>query len=304
MRQLEAMGQIPTPVDVATHGWQTVDGCWAHVLGGIEKLDRRAVDSLPESVELVCFLGTGFHSQVDVAALKERDVVTCHTPYANARSTAEFALSLLLIGLRRTVVGISQIERCEWSPPLGRSLRECDIGVIGFGHVGRRLMEILVEGFGVTPLVWNRTPRDDAIRNAGGRPTDLETIFANCNAITLHIDQSPGDPPSIGADLLALAKPDLVLVNTARGQLIDPQALRTALIQNPGISVLADVYPQEPVCANTDPFGLLGLGTGQFLLTPHMAYSTHDAARNAGAMLLENIEAYLEGQPVPYPAAT
>jgi phosphoglycerate dehydrogenase-like enzyme len=300
LEELAELGQSVEPVDLQSSGWEALDGCWAHILGGTETVDQIAARMLPDSVELVCFLGTGFQSQLDVSALHERNVVTCYTPHANARSTAEFALCLVIAGLREIVAGVRQVERCEWSPPCGRSLSESTVGVVGLGCVGRELVMMLAKGFGVTPLVWNRTPRDEAIREAGGRPADLESIFANCDAISLHAAQALSDPPLIDARVLESARSELVLVNTARGRLIDPAALRAALERDPTMRVLADVYPQEPTCKQADPFGLLDLGPGRFLLTPHMAYSTRDSAQTAGEMVVANLKAHLTGQPVPY----
>jgi phosphoglycerate dehydrogenase-like enzyme len=266
-------------------------------------LDRAAADALPDSVELVCFLGTGFQSNLDVEALKARNITACHTPYVNAQATAEFALSLLLIGLRKVMTGVRQIERCEWSPPLGNGVRHGKLGLVGFGHVGQELLKVLVAGFGARPLVWNRTPCNKAIEQAGGMPARLEEIFADCDAVSLHADIGIDDPPLIDASLLELARPDLVVVNTARGRLIDPTALRAALERHPSIQVLADVYPREPVCLEDDPLGLLGLGPERFLLTPHMGFSTRESARDAGVMLAENVAAALDDRPVPFPAA-
>ncbi len=263
-------------------------------------LDHAAAGALPDSIKLVCFLGTGFRSQLDVKALEAQSVIACHTPYANARATAEFALSLLLTGLRKVMIGVRRVEQCDWSPPLGQSLRCGKLGLVGFGHVGQELLQILVAGFGITPLVWNRTPCHEEIRHAGGTPAELEEIFTECNAISLHADIGATDPPLVDASLLELAGPELVIVNTARGRLIDPIALRAALEQHRSMQVLADVYPQEPVCPKDDPLGLLELGPERFLLTPHMAFSTRESARGVGTMLVENIAAALADRPVPF----
>lgn len=297
---LEALGQTIHDVDIVEQGWASLEGCWAHILGGAETLDEASVALLPSSVELVCFLGTGFESYMDVRALAARGIATCFTPHANATATAEFAVGLIITGLRAVPIGISQVARCEWDPPQGLSPAGSSVGVVGFGHVGREVVRILTAAFASTPLVWNRTPRDDEIREAGGVPATLDTIFSSCSAVTLHANAPADGTPLVGSSLLELARPDLIVVNTARGALVDPKALAGIMRTRPRTRVLADVYPDEPVCPSTDDYGLLELGVERFLLTPHMAYSSDASVRAMGSMVAANLQAHLDGRVLPH----
>jgi len=301
--RLAELGQAVRYVDVVADSWSAAEGCWAHILGGAETIDTVNVHELPSSIKLVCFLGTGFETYMDVSALAARGMATCYTPYANARSTAEFAVALLAMGLRSIPTGLSQVERGQWNPPRGRSLFRSSIGIIGFGHVGQHVNQILRNGFGISPLVWNRSDRDKEIRETGAIPASLETIFERCSAISLHVNAPSADAsPLVSMDLLQIARPDVVLVNTARAALIDHAALAIILRDRPNMSVLADVYPTEPVSPTKDRYGLLALGIDRFALTPHMAYSSDDSARKLGAQVIANLQEFLAGNPLPYPA--
>jgi phosphoglycerate dehydrogenase-like enzyme len=300
---LKAIGQSVKAIDIERDGWKALDGCWAHVLGGAEVLDESSVEQLPQSVELVCFLGTGYESYMDVAALERRQIRACYTPHANAVATAEFAVGMLIMGMRAIPKGIDQIARCQWNPPEGRSLFGSAIGVVGFGHVGREVVGILNRAFGVVPLVWNRTDKASSIRDAGGQPADLESIFASCSGVTLHANIATTAEPLVTEDLLLRTPQGFVLVNTARAATIDSTALMRVLSERKDISVLADVYPSEPVCLSTDDLGLLSLGLDRFTLTPHMAYSSNESARKTEEMVLANLSSFLASGSVVYPAS-
>lgn len=285
-------------VDVVRDGWDAIAGAWAHVLGGAETIDATTAAVVPESVKLVCFVGTGYRSFLDAPALQARGIDVCYTPYANAWSTAEFAITLLLVARRRLLLGVGQVAKGEWNPPEGLSLPGATIGVIGFGHVAKHVVRILVNGFGARVLVWNRSDRSAEIRALGAEPTDLETIFTTASSVTVHID-APAKP-LVTKRLLELTCPGFTLVNTARAGAVDYAELQSLLSARPDISVLSDVYPVEPVSNASDEIGLLALGTDRFALTPHMAYLGDHAAREMSKMVVANLRAALGGKPLPF----
>lgn len=285
-------------VDVVKDGWQAIDGAWAHVLGGAETIDATVAATLPASVEVVCFVGTGYRSYVDAAALRARGIEVCYTPHANAWSTAEFAITLLLAARRRLLLGLSQVAAGEWNPPEGLSLPGATIGVVGFGHVAQHVIRVLVQGFGARVLVWNRSDRAAEIRALGAEPASLEAIFAEATSVTIHVD-SP-EQPLITRELLESTPAGFSLVNTARAGAVDYFTLRSVLDARPDISVVGDVYPTEPVSDATDTLGLLALGQERFAVTPHMAYLGDHAAREMSKMVVANLRAALGARPLPF----
>lgn len=295
---LVAAGVEFRSVDVVKHGWQAVDGAWAHVLGGAESIDSDAAVSLPASIEVVCFVGTGYRSYVDAAALRARGIKVAYTPHANAWSTAEFAITLLLAARRRLLAGLSQVAAGEWSPPEGLSLPGAAIGVVGFGHVAQHVTRVLVQGFGARVLVWSRSDRAAEIRALGAEPASLEAIFAEATSVTIHVDAP--DHPLITRELLESTPFGFSLINTARAGALDYRNLRSVLDARPDISVVGDVYPTEPVSIATDTLGLLTLGQERFALTPHMAYLGDHAAREMSKMVVANLSAALDGRSLPF----
>lgn len=286
------------PVDVERDGWSALAGCWAHVLGGPEVIGETDVVSIPESIKLVCFVGTGYSSYVDVASLNARGVTVCYTPYANAWSTAEFAIALLLAGRRRILEGAQQIKDGQWAPVEGRSLAGALVGVVGFGHVGQLVVRTLVRGFGSKVLVWNRTDRSDEIAAAGAQAVSLEELFQRSEAVSLHVDATRD--PLVGRDLLRSTPEGFMLVNTSRAAVVDHSALLEVMLERADVTALSDVYPAEPVSPATDPVGLLGLGPSRFTLTPHMAYISDHASTRMADMVAANLLAALQGADVPF----
>lgn len=285
-------------VDVIKDGWEVVEGAWAHVLGGAETIDAAAAATLPASVKVVCFVGTGYRSYVDAAALRAQGVEVCYTPHANSWSTAEFAITLLLAARRRLLLGLRQVATGEWNPPEGLSLPGATIGVVGFGHVAQHVIRVLVQGFGARVLVWNRSDRAAEVKALGAEPASLERIFAEATSVTIHVD-SP-ERPLITRELLESTPAGFTLINTARAGAVDYFALRSVLAVRPDISVLTDVYPAEPVSNATDELGLLALGQERFAVTPHMAYLGDHAAREMSKMVVANLRAALDAHPLPF----
>jgi phosphoglycerate dehydrogenase-like enzyme len=180
---------------------------------------------------------------------------------------------------------------------MGRSLATLEVGIIGFGHVGQELVQLLHQGFGLTPRVWNRTPRHVDIATSGGEAVELTELIESSDVLLLCA--SPGKDPLLTSELLATAKADQVVINTARAELVSPRVLHDHLVARPDIRWLSDVYYTEPVNQSMDTYGLLALGPSRFCLTPHMAYASSAASSAMGQMVIENLVALQTAQPLP-----
>ena len=270
-----------------------------YALGGSERLGSAFFDRVPESLSHICFMGTGYQSHVDPRLAAAAGVVLCHTPHANARSTAEFAFSLALAGRRNIFELARGAKTGRWSPTEERSLSRSHVGIVGFGRVGREFHRLIRPVCAAT-YVWNRTDPSAPARRMGARPASMQDIFASCDLISIHADFPPAESGHlIGAGELLGARPDLVLVNSARAAAVDPDALRVFLAANPRAVALFDGYYREPVDVRSDPHGLLELK--QFTLTPHAAFLTDESNFLMGRMLLENVRAAAVGGRIPHP---
>ncbi len=181
---------------------------------------------------------------VDQAAAAARSIAVFNTPDAHIDAVSELALAGLLNGLRQQMASDRAIRTGRWERSMGRLLRDKAVGVIGLGKVGKALVSLL-QPFRCTVLAFD--PHWDAAFAAQYQVQQccLAELLAQANAISLHVPGSPGQA-LIGAAELSRMKPDAVLVNTARGGLIDEAALCAYLAAHPRACAVLDVFAEEP----------------------------------------------------------
>jgi D-3-phosphoglycerate dehydrogenase len=235
--------------------------------------------------------GVGVDS-IDLAAAAAAGIWVANTPDYGTEAVAVHTLALVLAGIRRLPMAERRLRRGDWGFAELRPLRlpgSMTAGVVGFGRIGRRVGQLLTAvGFG--RVLVNDPILDDERQQAGVVP--LERLLATADVVTLHV---PGDiDPLIGSAELALMRPGSVLVNTARGSLIDTGALIDALAKGrPAIAAL-DVYPEEP--PPTDRFS-----SEQLILTPHMAWYTEETELEMRRQAAAEARRLLQGLPLANP---
>jgi D-lactate dehydrogenase len=240
--------------------------------------------------------------------------VVCNVPNYGDSTVAEHAFALLLGISHRLVDAVERTRRGMFSQDglRGFDLRGRRLGVIGTGRIGRRVIEI-AKGFGMSVVAFDLRPDVAAAGELGFRYADLDTVLAEADVVTLHVPATPNTPHLISDREFALMKDGAVLINTARGSVVDVaalvRALRTGKLRAAGL----DVLPQEPLLKDeaevfrTDRHSepelrsLLAsnvlLQFPNVLVTPHIAYNTEDAVRRIIATTLDNIEAFASGAP-------
>lgn len=276
-----------------------LDGVDFYVLGGNEYLDDDFFRTAPASIRQICFLGTGYAGFINIAAMKQTTISLSYTPHGNARSTAEFAFALALAGTRDLIGLAGRAKVGAWALSAQRSLFRSTLGVVGFGHVGREFTRLVRTAFDTEVLVWNRSNRDEEIRQLGATPSALIEVMSCCDVVSVHADW-PTDSSEylIGAEELKSAMRHMVLVNTGRAITVDPKALRPFLEDNSDARALFDGYYIEPMSRETDPHELLKLPN--FLVTPHAAYLTDESNATMAEMLIENLRALIDDVPAPH----
>lgn len=293
------------------HGYDVVRGPADHALDGLGPALREAVawiagtgpvtaahlDTAPV-LRVVARYGVGVEA-VDLAAAADRAVLVTNTPGANSDAVADHALALLLAVLRGVAEGDRRVRAGDWSVRRGRELGSLTVGIVGFGRIGRGLARRLT-GFGSRLVVHDPYAPEDEVRAAGAVSADLPATAAGADAISLH---APGGRRLVGAELLAVAKPGLVVVNTARAGLVDEQAVVNAL----RAGVLAGYGADTLACENgTEPSPLLAADLAdRVVVTPHLGAQTVEAVDRMGVTATEDVLAVLSGLPprhlVPLP---
>jgi len=265
------------------------------------KVNEAFLDGCPR-LKVVGRGGVGLEN-IDVAACRRRGIQVVYTPDANTLAVGDFVFGYLLQLLRPwaffkdRAYEPKEFKRIR-DTVRGRQLNELTIGILGMGRVGRRVGHIAANGFGMRVIyndVIDFAARGDAPAFAA-TPVDKPTLYRESDILTLHVTMLPGNQNLIGREQLAQMKPDAVLLNTSRGELLDAVALADAIRDKRLAGAAIDVFFPEPPKAD---FPLLGLDN--VLLTPHLAARTHTALENMSWVTRDVLEV-LERRPPKYPA--
>ena len=234
-------------------------------------LCAEAIEASPNLV-IIAAHGTGTDG-IDKAAAKRRGIRIVNTPGANAQSVAEHALALMFACSRHIAAADRAIRAGDWAfreQVQPREISARRLGIVGYGHVARRLAG-LARGIGMTVAVSSEHVSDDELAADGIlRASDLEELLAASHVVSLH--GLPGSTPVLGETQLALMRSDAILVNTARGALIDESALSEALRAARIAAAGLDVFCSEPLPEDS-PL----LDCPNLILTPHMGGSGLEA---------------------------
>jgi D-3-phosphoglycerate dehydrogenase len=216
----------------------------------------------------IVFLGTGASSYMDVPALKALGIAVHTIAGYGDTAVAEHAVALMLACCRDIARMDRAIRRGIWDPLESVQLKDKTLGLVGLGGIGREVARI-ARGIGMEVIAWNRTPRAEA----GVPLVDLQTLLARADVISLHLALNDETRGLLGVKELARTKPGVILVNTARGALIDESALIAAIesghIRHAGL----DVFHAEPLSPD-HPLARIENVT----LTSHAAFRTLEAS--------------------------
>jgi glyoxylate reductase len=259
-----------------------------------DRIDEALLAQCPR-LKIVANIAVGYNN-IDVAACTRRSVLASNTPDVLNDATADHAWALLLAAARR----IGESERWlragnwkRWTFEMftGAEVSGATLGVLGMGRIGRAIAR-RAGGFSMPVIYHNRT-RLPADQEAGARHVGFETLLREADHLVLVVPYSQSVHHIIGADQLALMKPGAVLVNIARGGIVDDAALVVALREGRIAAAGLDVYENEPAL---NP-GLLELDN--VVLTPHIASSTRKTRTAMAGLAIENLRAALAGKRPP-----
>ena len=278
-RSLDEADVIPLVADIVGY------------VAGNDQLNGRVIDRA-DHLKVISRQGAGF-DRIDLEACTRRGIVVCNAVGAGAPAVAEFTFgSMLAIG-RRMFAGQSALKAGDWFARTdigGLTLVGTTLGIVGLGHIGRELAR-LVQGFRMPVIYYDivRAPNESEI---GVQYRELPELLAQSDFVSINVGLNPATYHMIGDKELALMKPGAYIVNTARGGVIDEDALYRAISGGHLAGAALDVFEKEPVSLDNS---LLTL-PNKVLVTPHMA-GLSDAAKMAMLELAtDNLLAVLEGR--------
>ncbi len=253
-----------------------------------DKVDRGLLAAAPE-LRAIANYAVGYDN-IDLAATRARGIAVGNTPDVLTDATADLTFALLLAAARRLPEAIAQARRGDWvtwepGHHLGASVAGATLGIVGFGRIGRAVAA-RAAGFGMEVI---HTSREGA-----GMP--LPELLARAHFVSLHLPLSESTHHLIDAEALALMRPEAILVNTARGPIVDQAALLDALAAGRIAGAAIDVTDPEPPHPE-DPV----LHTPKLLVVPHIGSATRPARERMSGLAVENLLAALDGHPMPHP---
>jgi D-3-phosphoglycerate dehydrogenase / 2-oxoglutarate reductase len=259
-------------------------------------LSAGMMDRLP-GLKLVA-VSRGGPVNIDMKAARERGITIVNTPGRNATAVAEFAIGAILAETRMIRRGHEALRKGVWRGDLyradltGRELNEMIVGVVGYGNIGTKVVKLL-RAFGTKVLVCDpyvQLSADD--RNAGVEHVGLDEILARSDVVTMHPRVTAETTKMINADTLSKMKPGAVFINTARGPLVDYEALYEALVSGQLSGAMLETFAVEPVPAD---WPLLQLDN--VTITPHIAGASVRTVTFAAEQAAEEVRRYIAGLP-------
>lgn len=248
---------------------------------GLDVLDAAVFGALP-ALRVVSKYGVGL-DMIDLDAARRHGVIVRWTPGVNRQSVAELAVCFMIALCRNVVPHARDLAALRWQPAGGRQISSSTIGIVGCGHVGQEVAH-LVRAFGATVLAHDIRAYDEFYERSGVTPVPLDDLLERSDIVTLHVPLDASTRGLIDARALARMKTGAFLVNTARGGIVDEQALKQALIERRLGGAAFDVFDVEP------PVDRELLQVPTFIGTPHIGAATREAVLAMGRAAIEGLE--------------
>ena len=272
-------------------------GCAGVICCLTEKIDAAFLDACP-TVRMVSNIAVGYNN-IDVVEAKKRGVKASNTPGVLDDTTADLTFALLMAAARRITETEGRLRRGEWKKGfalqqwLGTDIHHATLGIIGMGRIGQTIAR-RASGFEMTVKYFNRTRLDAATETKlNASHAGKEEVLRDSDFVVVMVPYSPATHHLIGAAEIALMKPSAILINTARGGVVDDAALIEALKAKRIAGAGLDVFENEPA------FNQQYLQLDNVALTPHIGSATHATRMNMAMLAAENMIAGLAGKTPP-----
>lgn len=288
-------GDFPPPREDLLDRVRGVDGLLCLIT---DRIDAAVLDAAGAQLRVVSQMAVGVDN-VDVDACAARGIPVGNTPGVLTETTADIAWALILAAARRVVESAEFVKRGDWKTwgPLlmaGVDVHDRTLGVVGFGQIGQAVAR-RAQGFGMRTLYWNRTPRPERAAQLGAQLRSLDQLLAESDFVSLNVALTDDTHHLINAAALAKMQPGAILINTARGPIVDEAALADALRDGRIAGAGLDVTEVEPI----DPASPL-LTMDNVVVLPHIGSASLATRAKMADIAVANLRAALADQPMPH----
>jgi len=261
-----------------------------------DRIDAEVLSTGELRARLIASYGVGFN-HIDTAAARKRGLTVTNTPDVLTDCTADLAMTLILMAARRTGEGERHLRAGEWTGwrpthMMGTKVTGKTCGIIGMGRIGKAVARRAHHGFGMKILCYDRLPVDAAfLQEAGAEQcSSMDDVFSRSDFLSLHCPATPETRHLVNAERLSLMPPHAILINTARGDVVDEHALAKALKDRDIAAAGLDVFEEEPRVAPE----LLALENA--VLLPHLGSATTETRVAMGERVLRNVRQFFAGE--------
>ena len=273
---------------------QQASGCDALICTLADTLDASLIEDLGPQLKVIAIYAVGYNN-IDLEAAKNRGIAVCNTPDVLTDATAEIAVGLALACARRFIEGDALTRQGRfngWAPMFhrGQGVYGKTVGVVGAGRIGKRFAATMKHGFGCPILYHSRTDHVDWENDLDAKLVDLGELLERSDFVSLHCPLTPDTRHLIDAEMLKRMKATAVLINTARGPVVDETALVQTLREKRIAAAGLDVFENEPALAP----GLSELDN--VVLLPHVGSATFEVRDEMGRMCARAVTAVLTGK--------
>lgn len=258
-------------------------------IAGLDTIDTGVIERAPQSLKVISRYGAGV-DRVDLTAAAKRGIAVTNTPGTNAVAVCELAFALMLAAARRIPQLNAAVRKGEWPRSEGVELYGKTLGIAGLGAIGKNLA-IRAKAFGMRVVAYDPYMDERFAAEHGIETGSLDMVLAAANFLSLHVPLTAQTRHMIGADAIQTMPQGAVIINTARGGIVDEQAAADALRSGRLRALCLDAFEQEP------PTDSPLMGLDNVIMTPHTGAHTAEAMRAMGTMAVENLIQVLRGQP-------
>ena len=259
----------------------------------LEPMTAEVFAALPD-LKVIAKYGVGF-DKLNLAEMRARGIRLGWSGGVNKRSVAELVIAFAINMLRGVPMANAEVRSGTWRQVIGPQVSDCTFGIIGCGHVGKDLGRILRGGFGCRVLAHDVLAFPDYYAETRVEPVSMQILLREADVVSLHVPYGTGTQNLIDAAALAEMKDTAVLINTARGGLVDEAALKAALMNKKLFAAAFDVFACEP------PEDQELLNLSNFLATPHIGGSSSEAILAMGRAAIEGLSDHRIPEPGVFP---
>ena len=260
-------------------------------IAGLDEITAKAIKAA-DKLKVISKYGAGVDN-IDIEPATRRKIVVTNTPGTNTEAVADLTFGLMLTVARKIPQADTSTKKGEWKKFFGSAVYGKTLGIVGMGEIGKAVAR-RAKGFNMRILYWSRRRKLDIEEETGAKYTDFRFLLQEADFVSLHLALTGETKNIMGENEIKLMKPTAFLINTARGPLINEDALYRCLRDRVIAGAAVDSYSDEP------PQGSSLFSLDNIITTPHIGAYTYEALRNMGMTSVKNVIDALEGRKPRY----